>query len=142
MGINTLGGMLWLFKSFESGPMLVFIALILALIPAIAILYPFLRRLGRHERLQDESSPQAELGRRWDAALAGLKNAELELAIGNLSDQDYRWLREQYMTDAALVMKAMELEEEQEQELLSTIDREVQAARLRAQGQGEETVGE
>ena len=133
---------MWLFKRFESGPMLVFIALILALIPAIAILYPFLRRLRRNELLQDESSPQAELARRWDAALAGLKNAELELAIGNLSDQDYRWLREQYMTDAALVMKAMELEEEQEQELLSTIDREVQAARRRAEGQGEETVGE
>ena len=122
--------------------MLVLIAVLLALIPAVAILYPFLRRLGQSELLEDESSPQAELARRWDAALAGLKNAELERAIGNLSDQDYRWIREQYMTDAALVMKAMELEEEQEKELLSTIDREVQAARIRAQGRGKETVGE
>jgi len=126
--------MSWLFKSFETGPMLVLIAVLLALIPAVAILYPFLRRLGRSELLEDEGSPQAELARRWDAALAGLKNAELERALGNLSDQDYHWLREQYMTDAALIMKAMELEEEQEQELLSTIDREIQAVRRRALG--------
>ena len=115
--------------------MLVLIAVLLALLPAVAILYPFLRRLGRSELLEDESSPQAELARRWDAALAGLKNAELERAIGNLSEEDYHWLREQYMTDAALVMKRMELEEEQEQELLSTIDREVQAARRRVLGE-------
>ena len=109
--------------------MLVLIAILLALIPAVVIFYPFLRGLGESELLEDEGSPQAELGRCWDSALAGLKNAELEWAIGNLSNEDYGWLKEEYMTKAALVMKAMELEEQEEQELLSDIDREMQKAR-------------
>ena len=115
--------------------MLVFIAILLALIPAVAILYPFLRRLRETELAEDESSPQAELGRRWDAALAGLKNTELEWAIGNLAADDYGWLKKQYMTEAALVLKAMELEEEQEKEFLTTIKREVRQVRLRVLGQ-------
>ena len=85
------------------------------MIPAFAILYPLLRGLGKNEFLEDENSPQAELARRWDAALAGLKNAELELALGNLDEDDHQWLRRQYMTEAALVLKGMRLEDEQEQ---------------------------
>ena len=114
--------------------MLVLIAVLLALVPATAILYPFLRRLRRDELLVDESSTQSYLMRRWDAALAGLKNTELEWAIGNLSEDDYIWLRRQYVTEAAIVMKTMELEEEEEEELLTTIKREVRQARLRAVG--------
>lgn len=114
--------------------MLVLIALLLALIPAVAILYPFLRGMGRAETAEDEGSTHAELSRRWEAALAGLKSTELEWAIGNLSRQDYSWFREQYMTEAALVMKAMELEEEQEKELMSNVRREVRQVRVRALG--------
>ena len=114
--------------------MLVLIAVLLALIPAVAILYPFLRGAGRAEAAEDEGSTQAELSRRWEAALAGLKSTELEWAIGNLTRDDYSWLRQQYMTEAALVMKAMELEEEQERELMSSVRREVRQVRLRAQG--------
>ncbi len=95
--------------------MLVLIALLLALIPAAAILYPFLiRRASTSGSAADEGSVGSELARRWDAALEGLKSAELEHAIGNLEDADHTWLREQYMTEAALVLKAMDLEEEQE----------------------------
>ena len=114
--------------------MLILIAVLLALLPAIAILYPFLRRLEHSEPPEGEDSPRAELDRRWDAALAGLKTAELELAIGNLSGEDHEWLHQQYMTEAAVVMKAMELEEQQEQELLASIDREVRRARRQALG--------
>lgn len=126
--------------------MLILFAVLLALVPAVAILYPFLRRSGASDLLEDESSSQAELARRWEAAIAGLRSAELEHAIGNLSEEDYRWLREQYMTEAAVVMKAMELEEEQERELLASIQREVQQVRLRALGgqarPAEEAAGE
>lgn len=114
--------------------MLVLIAVLLALIPAAAILYPFLRNPDTASVLADESSTQSELARRWEVAVAGLKNTELERAIGNLADEDYRLLREQYMTDAALVMKAMELEEQQEQELLAGIEHEVQRVRQRVLG--------
>ena len=115
--------------------MLVLIAFLLALVPAIAILYPILRGLGRNDVAEDEGSPQAELARRWDAALAGVRNTELERAIGNLAEEDYGWVKERYMTEAALVMKAMELEEAEEQELLSTIDQAVRDGRARALGQ-------
>ena len=120
--------------------MLVLIALLLALIPAVAVLYPFLRRRSVSRAVVDEGSNEAELARRWDAALSGLKNTELEYAIGNLTQTDYRWLREQYMTQAALVMKAMDLELEQERDLLSSVRREIRSVRTRAAGPDEPTV--
>ena len=120
--------------------MLVLIAIILALIPAIVIAYPFLRRGEISEWLDDESSPLATLNRRWEAALDGIRSAELEHAIGNLSDEDYRWLRRQYMREAALVMRAMELEHEEEEALLTHIEAESRRVRARALGD-EQPVG-
>jgi hypothetical protein len=114
--------------------MLVLIAILLALIPAAIVLHPLVRRLGADEFLMDESSVSAELTRRWESALAGLKAAELELSIGNLTEEDHAWLKERYTTEAALVMKAMELEEQQEQDLLDRITAEVADARARALG--------
>ena len=114
--------------------MLVLIAVLIALVPAAIVLYPLARRLGSDEFDDDESSVSAELTRRWESALAGLKAAELELSIGNLSDEDYRWLREQYTTEAALVMKAMDLEDQQQDELLARMKAEVDQARMRALG--------
>ena len=111
--------------------MLVLTAILLILLPAIAILYPFLKgRLG-DELVEDESTPRAELERRWEATLVGLKSAELEYALGNLVDEDYTWLKERYMVEAAQVLKAMELEFEQEEELLANIALEVQRVRMR-----------
>lgn len=114
----------------------IILALLLALIPAAAILYPLLRGLGRDEFAEDESSQAAEFARRWEAALEGLRNTELESAIGNLDEEDYRWLRRQYMVEAALVLKSMELEIAQEREFLEEVEREVKRVRERALGQG------
>lgn len=115
--------------------MLVLYAVLIVLVPAVVILYPFLRRKSEvGEPAEDESSAHAELARRWDAALSSLKSAELERSVGNLTEDDYQWLRGQYMAEAVQVMKAMELEEQQEQELLATIDLEVERVRARALG--------
>lgn len=115
--------------------MLVLYAVLIVLVPAVVILYPFLRRKsGDGERVEDENSAHAELARRWDAALSSLKSAELERAVGNLTEEDYRWLRGQYMAEAVQVMKAMEIEEQQEQEMLATIELEVGRVRTRALG--------
>lgn len=103
--------------------MLVLIAVLLALIPAIAIAYPFLRR-GGGEWQDDEGAPMAELERRWDEALAGLRSAELEHAVGSLADADYRWLRRQCMREAAAAMRAMQLEPEQEEAMLARLEAE------------------
>ncbi len=114
--------------------MLVFIAVMLALIPAIAIVYPFLRRGESNEWLDDERSPMEILQQRWEAAFDGILSAELEYAISNLSEEDYRWLRRQYMREAALVMRAMELEQEEEEAMLKRIETESKRARERVQG--------
>lgn len=104
--------------------MLVLIALLLALIPAIAIAYPFLRRGGASEWQDDEGSTRATLERRWDAALAALRSAELEHAVGSLSAEDYRWLRRQCLREAAAAMRAMQLEPEQEEAMLARLEAE------------------
>ena len=114
--------------------MLVLIGALLVLIPMAAILYPFIRNQETAYAADDESSTQSELSRRWESAFAGIKTTELEHAIGNLAEDDYRLLREQYMTEAAKVMKAMELEEDQEQDLLAGIEREVREVRRRILG--------
>ena len=115
--------------------MLVLIAALLALIPAIIIAYPFLRRGESAEWLDDESAPLATLRRRWEAALDGIRSAELEYAIGSLGEEDYRWLRRQYMREAALILRAMELEHEEEEALLSQIEAERRQVRRRALGE-------
>ena len=109
--------------------MLVLIALLLVLVPAAAILYPFYRGSATLPEAEDESSDYSVLRRQWDAAVSGLRNAELEQAIGNLNEDDYRWLRDHYLKEAAQVMRAMELEEQQEEQMLSSIEREVREVR-------------
>ena len=109
--------------------MLILIAVLLVLLPAAAILYPFLRRPDGEAPPDDEASDSKELSRRWDAAVAGLRNTELEFSIGNLTENDYDWLKDQYMIEAALVLKTMELEEHQEQELMEDVERAVRGGR-------------
>lgn len=122
--------------------MLVLIAVLLALIPAVIIVYPFLRRGESAEWLDDESSPMATLQRRWEAALDGIRSAELEYAIGSLAEEDYRWLRRQYMREAAIVLRAMELEQEEEEALLTQIEIETRRVRARVLGEDGMAAGE
>ena len=122
--------------------MLVLIAVLLALIPAVIIAYPFLRRGESAEWLDDESSPMATLQRRWEAALDGIRSAELEYAIGSLAEEDYHWLRRQYMREAAIVLRAMELEQEEEEALLTQIETETRRVRARVLGEDREVAGE
>ena len=114
--------------------MLILIAVFIALIPTVAILYPFIFKRGISSVFHDETSTYSELIRRWEAAVAGLKSTELEHAIGNLTKDDYTDLKEQYMLEAARVMKAMELEDQQEDELLASVAEEVRAVRERFSG--------
>ena len=115
--------------------MLIVIALALALIPTLAIMWPFIYGVRRDEFAEDESAPIADLMRRWDAAVEGLKSSELDHAIGNLSDQDYRLVRHQLMTEAAVVLKTMELDEAEEERMLTAVRSEMQAVRARVEGE-------
>ena len=114
--------------------MFVLIAVFLAIAVALVIALPFLRSARSSQETIDESSPQADIARRWDAAVAGLRNTELERAIGNLTDDDHRSIMRQYMLEAAGLMKAMGLEEDQEEALLADLGREVREVRTRLLG--------
>lgn len=114
--------------------MLVLGLILLVAVPAVAILWPFFHRLEDEGLPEDEGSAHPELRRRWDAALAALKSAELERALGALTEEDYTWVRQRSMAEAAALMRAMELEEAQKQKLLASIEQEVQEVRRRVQG--------
>lgn len=119
--------------------MLIAIAVVLVMIPTLAILWPFVIGVRRDEFAEDESAPMADLMRRWDSAVAGLNSAELDHAIGNLVDEDYRLVRQQLMTEAALVLKTMELEEAEERQMLSAVRADMAAVRARVDGSSEGT---
>jgi len=88
--------------------MLILLGLALIAIPAVAILYPFLRRPDSSGIGTGDRSTQAKLSQHWERAIEGLRNTELDWSIGNLTEDDYQLLREQYMTDAAVALKAIE----------------------------------
>ena len=113
--------------------MLFVLAIGLVLIPVFAILWPFV--VGENEEEFDESSPVSDLMRRWDAAVASLKSTELDHAIGNLSDTDYRLLRYELMNEAGIVLKTMELGDDEETKLFGAINRELGEVRERVDGQ-------
>lgn len=112
--------------------MLIILAIGLVLIPACAILWPFV--IGAHEGEFDESNPGADLMRRWDSAVAGLQAAELDHAIGNLSDADYNSLRYELMSEAGVVLKTMEIGDRKETELFEAVNRELEKVRERIIG--------
>ena len=85
--------------------------------------------------MPDEGHTHLDVVRRWEAALASLKNTELDWATGNLTSDDYSWLRERYMKEAALVMKLIESQESQDRPPTSTMERAMRQA-LAPQNEG------
>ena len=122
--------------------MIVTIAIILTLVPALLILWPFVMGLRRDEFEYDEGAPQADLMRRWDAAVAGLTSTELDHSLGNLSDEDYAGLRTQLLTEAADLMREMELSEGEEERMLSALSEEVRGVRSRIEGKADNSTNE
>lgn len=106
----------------------------LLVLTAAALVIPFLRRSREEAYPLDEDSPLLELERRWESAVEALKSAELEYAIGTLAEEDYRWLRQRYMREAALVLRAMDLERRQEERLLEELTRQLRQVRSRVAG--------
>ena len=122
--------------------MLVLIAVSLAVAVALVIALPFIRPARTGGEPPDESSSVAEIGRRWDSVVAGLRSTELEHALGNLTDEDRRSIMEQYMLEAAGLMKEMRLEEDQEEALVTELGRQVREVRARLLGPDSAAPGE
>ena len=116
--------------------MLVLVAILLTLIPAALILWPFVFAPRRSEFEYDEGAPQADLARRWESAAAGLASAELDYLLGNQTEEDYQALRERLTAEAASAMGDMELSPDEEERMLAELREEIRRVRAR-QGAGE-----
>ena len=116
--------------------MLVLAAVMLTLIPAALILWPFLFAPRRSEFDYDEGAPQADLARRWEAASAGLASAELDYILGNQTEEDYQAARASLMSEAASAMSEMELSPDEEESMLAELRNEIRRVRAR-QGVGD-----
>lgn len=101
--------------------MVVLVTIIICLVPAFLILYPFIKSVSSSYQPIDESSLFVELERRWESAIDGLRSAELEFEIGNLEQTDYEWLKATYTREAVFVLKTMDLSEHDEISLLEPI---------------------
>ena len=104
--------------------MLVLSAIIISVIPAILIAYPIIKKIASSVSTpDDESSLQADLERRWESALEGIRHAELEMSVGNIDEPDYQWLIQVHMAEAAMVLKALEISIEDEKSLIEKISK-------------------
>ena len=109
--------------------MLILISISLVAIPLIAILYPFLHIRNLGQVLDSEDDLREDFVRRWDVALTGLRNAELERAIGTLGENDYSELHDHYITEASIALKILDLEAFKEAELMASIDQDMKKIR-------------
>ncbi len=111
--------------------MLVLAAILLTLVPAALILWPFVFAPRRSEFDYDEGAPQADLARRWESASAGLASAELDYALGNQTREDYRAVSDRLMAEAASALSEMELSPDEEERMIAELRDEIRRVRAR-----------
>ena len=86
--------------------------------------YPIIKKIASNASIpDDESSLHADLERRWESALEGIRHAELEMSVGNVDESDYLWLKQVHMAEAAMVLKALEISVEDEKSLIEQISK-------------------
>ena len=102
--------------------MLVMSVIAISLTLAVLVAYPIIRKIASKSPFpEDESSLRADLERRWESALEGLRHAELEMSVGNVSESDYLWLKQVHMAEAALVLKTLEISDKEKGLLIKRI---------------------
>jgi len=89
--------------------MFVFLSIMICLLPAVAVIYPFIRRTHyKSVDIERESVRRRELEKRWEVALDELKNTEFDMEIGNLQEDDFKVIRFKQIEEAALLLRDME----------------------------------
>ena len=89
--------------------MFVFLSIMICLLPAVAVIYPFIRRIHyKSVDIERESVRRRELEKRWEVALDELKNTEFDMEIGNLQEDDFKVIRFKQIEEAALLLRDME----------------------------------
>jgi len=84
--------------------MIIILSIIIALIPATAILYPIIYSLKEKDNLthdQDVYNIKQDDLRRISE---GIETADFDYSIGNLSHKDYIWIKEKYNSEAYKIM--------------------------------------
>jgi predicted nucleic acid-binding Zn ribbon protein len=105
------------------------IAAILALATAFYIAYPLLAGTTRWvPRTTPKARRLEELFSQRESTYAAIKELDFEYQIGNLTDQDYRELRERYEQKAISLLRNID-EAQQKDDLDERIERQVQALR-------------
>ena len=119
--------------------MIFLISVLVCFIPFSAIAYPLIRKVAtKNPAPVDESSLELELDRRWQTALEGMANSEIEFMVGNLSEPDYSSLRESYMVEASIVLQMAQFSSQQQQEILEQVIQISSQGNLSEQGAQEE----
>ena len=124
--------------------MIVTIAIILTLVPALMIVWPLYSGSApgrvRVRRGCAAGRPDATLGRRRRRTRRAPNSIT---RWGTCPDHDYAGLRAQLMTEAADLMREMELSEDEEERMLAGLREELLVARSRIEGEsGDEREGQ
>lgn len=88
---------------------MIYLAIIVLMLVAFTVVGWPLVGSSRALAAQGEGSPRLDaLLRRRDAAYSAIKDLDFEHELGNLSDSDYRSLRERYRREAASVLQQLD----------------------------------
>lgn len=79
----------------------------LAIIAAAAVFYPLLRRRPAEQKLQDKDYYEYLIAKR-DELYAAIKDLEFDYMASKLSSEDYQQLREQYESEAILLLQELD----------------------------------
>ncbi len=105
------------------------VAIIIAILAVAAVLYPILNRSGRQpEPLETHATSRLQvLLDEREALVNALRELENDKALGNIAEDKYRAVREEYELQAIAVMRALD---ESANGLVEEIEEEVKALRL------------
>ena len=101
--------------------MLIFLAVLIALIPLVAIVYPFFRSHHYLQALDDSATKIDSVSLRWQALAEGVRIMDLDHELGNLGRIDYIEIRQKYLLEAEAILDEMGLSEQDRELMFSQI---------------------
>lgn len=118
--------------------MILLISAIIVLLVGGVIILPFLGARNLYMELDEEGSIQADLGYRWEGLVTSLQDVEADRSFGTLSNDDYQWLKQRYMAEAVTLLKAAEIEQQEQSSWWESIEAELEQVRQRILGNQDE----
>jgi|TARA_B100001750_G_C15024621_1_gene358747 hypothetical protein len=84
--------------------MVIILSVIIALIPAAAILYPLIYSKKEKDNLSNVQDLNNIAKGNLERISKGIEIADFDYSIGNLSQKDYIWLKDKYNSEADEIM--------------------------------------